>query len=187
MSNHDIRLIPAQRPDGTIRWTMDYDGKHGNSPSNYPEIELLKNSGSHHLIFTIENPAGLSINFDPSMVQVGAQSIHNAFWAQRNSKPLTAVLHEQIKSVKIDSTKMTMNVHDKNQGTPKTLVYQINFVDTANPAVKVTPLDPEIKNGGGHAIALQNYVAIAAGVLAVAIAIFVVRRLLGRRNEGPQG
>lgn len=178
MADHSIKLTPARQPDGSIQWTMDYGAGHGNSPSTYPPIKLTANE-SHKLTFKIANPAGLSINFDPLMVKVGTDTIHNAFWVQQNTKPLSAALDGQITKVKVDTTKLV--VKDDNSGSPMVLMYQINFVDTANPTVKVKPLDPEIRNGGGHTV-FQTYAAVAAAVGLAVIAALLVRRFVRTRQ-----
>ena len=101
MADHSITLTPAKQADGSIQWTMDYDGKVGSSPSTYPVIDLKAKEG-HKLTYTIANPAGLSINFDPSKVQTpSGQSINNVLWVQASSKPPQPVLSDQIKSLKL--------------------------------------------------------------------------------------
>ena len=67
-------------------------------------------------------------------------------------------------------------------GSAMVLMYQINFVDTDNPTAKVTPLDPEIRNGGGHNI-FPTAAAIAATVTLVVIAALVLRRFARARKE----
>ena len=179
MGDHWIQLTPEKQDNGAIEWTMDYLGGKGNSPSTYPVIKLTPNEG-HKLTFKIANPAGLSINFDPSMVPVGTNKIHNAFWIQQNTKPPQAALDGQIKWVKVKPTEMI--VKDDNSGSAMVLMYQINFVDTDNPTAKVTPLDPEIRNGGGHNI-FPTAAAIAATVTLVVIAALVLRRFARARKE----
>jgi len=182
MGDHWIQLKPEKKDDGAIEWTMNYLGGNGNSPSTYPVIKLAPKEG-HKLTFKIANPAGLSINFDPSMVPVGTDKIHNAFWIQQNTKPPKAALDGQIKWVKVKPTEMI--VKDDNSGSPIVLMYQINFVDTDNPTVKVTPLDPEIRNGGGHNI-FPTAAAIALTVTLVIIAALGLRRFArGRPGKPP--
>lgn len=175
MADHPITLTPAKQPDGSIQWTMDYQGKKGSSPSTYPVIDL-KAKEAHKLTYTISNPPGLSINFDPAMVQsASGKSIHNAIWVQESTKPPQATLSGQINKVTL-KTPTELQIKDDNSGNPMTLIYQINFVDAANPGVKVDPLDPELKNGGGNNAAFQNYAVAVAVVGVILIAALVFRR-----------
>lgn len=178
MADHTVTLTPAKQGDGSIQWTMDYNGKKGNSPSTYPVIDLAAKE-AHKLTYTIANPQGLSINFDPSMVQASSgQSIHNAIWVQAASKPPQAMLSDQVTKVTVKPTELV--IKDKNSGNPVTLVYQINFVDAANPAAKVTALDPDLKNGGGN-----NSLQSAAVAVAVVVGVVLIAGLLFRRFYRP--
>lgn len=183
MASHAITLTPAM-VNNAVQWTMEYDGKSGNSPSTYPVISLAAKE-EHTLTYTIANPAGLSINFDPSMVTSGGKSIHNALWMKSGSKPHSAKLSNQITDVSLTSPTVLV-FKDENSGNPQTLVYQINFVDASNSSAKVTALDPDLKNGGGNNN-LQSYaleIAVVAGVLLVAALLF--RRFnLRRRQANP--
>lgn len=184
MADHSITLTPARQADGTIQWTMNYDGKIGTGPGTYPPIDLAAKE-AHKLTYTIANPAGLSINFDPSMVQSGSgNSIHNALWVQPGTKPPTAVLSDQIKKVTVDPTVLTFK--DSNTGTPVTLIYQINFVDAGNQNAKVTALDPELKNGGGNTVFVQSPLEVAAIAVSVAIVAFFAFRFFTRNRNAAQ-
>lgn len=184
MADHSITLTPAKQGDGTIQWTMDYDGKIGNGPSTYPPISLAAKE-AHKLTYTIVNPPGLSINFDPAMVQSGSgKSIHNALWVQADTKPSTAVLSDQIKKVTVDPTVLTFK--DNNSGKPVTLIYQINFVDAANQNAKVTALDPELKNGGGNTMLFQSPLVVAAIAVSVAVIAILVFRQFSRNRSAAQ-
>jgi hypothetical protein len=182
MTDHTVTLTPAKQADGSIQWTMDYEGKKGNSPSTYPIIDL-KAKEAHTLTYTIANPTGLTINFDPSMVNDSSgKSIHNALWVQATTKPPQAMLSDQIKKVDIKSP-TELKFKDSNSGDPMTLVYQINFVDASNSGAKVTALDPDLKNGGGNTTAYQNYAVLIAVVGAVLIAVLLFRRFTQRSRQ----
>ena len=181
MADHSITLTPAMQNE-SIQWTMSYDGKVGSSPSTYPVIDLKAKEG-HKLTYTIVNPEGLSINFDQSKVQTGSgKSIDNVLWIQANSKPSQPVLSDQIKSVKFNSS-TELVIKDKNSGAPVTLVYRINFVDAANPGTTVTPLDPDLKNGGGNTSLVQNVAVVLAVVGVVLIAGLLFRRFARPSRE----
>lgn len=178
MGDKSIELTPAKQADGSIQWTMDYEGKKGSSPGTYPAIDLPKDSGSHKLTYTIQNPEGMSINFDPSEVQLSSgKTILNALWIQENTKPTGPATSSQIKKVTLKSP-TELQFKDENSGSPVTLVYQLNFVDAANPGAGVTALDPELKNGGGGTISLQDPIVIAAVIGAVLIAAILLRRFI---------
>lgn len=178
MADHSITLRPVQQPDGNIQWTMN-----GFGPGQYPPIQLAPKE-EHKLTYTIVNPPGLSINFDPAMVQSGSTSIYNALWIQKDSKPSTAVQSDQIKKVTVTPTELTFK--DKNSGPPMTLVYQINFVDAAKLNAKVTPLDPELKNGGGNTVFVQDPLVLAAIVVSVAAIAFFAFRFFTRTRTAAQ-
>lgn len=184
MADHSITLTPARQTDGTIQWTMNYDGKIGTGPSTYPPIDLAPKE-PHKLTYTIANPAGLSINFDQSKVQSGSgKSIDNALWVQAGTKPSVPVLSDQIKKVTVDPTVLTFK--DSNTGSPVTLIYQINFVDAGNQNAKVTALDPELKNGGGNTVYVQSPLEVAAIAVSVALVAYLAFRFFTRNRNAAQ-
>lgn len=167
MSEQFVKLRPSlTRP---IEWTMIHDG-HTGTEGNFPPVDLPKDTGAHLITFTIDNPEGMDIEFsnDPIWIQQGEFC------------PTTRVVDgKQIKSkTKLNSTQLV--IKDINKGKQQILTYLLNFVDGNDSSHQVTPLDPQIKNGGGTGPGQGFVVEARQGFIAVGILIvgFIAYRLL---------
>ena len=168
-----IEVTPASGQGGAIDWTLCYNQKCGGA-GNYPAVDLAAKSGAHMMIVTIKDPANLGIGFDPQ----------DPLWIQANSKPTGPIVgpNSQISDV-TRANKITLVFMDKNKGPGMTLKYQLNFVGADNQ--KVTPIDPDIRNGGGT-VALFGAAEAAAFFIGAAVSLVLAvlwfRRVAARRN-----
>lgn len=167
MDYQDIKISPIRdSADKPIGWEMTYGNKKGNKASNYPVVDLPKNSGNHEFTISIVN--GNGIKFAPGTNR--PKDGDNALWVHEGStSPPQKGTHDQIKNVKLHSTTQ-LTFKDVNNGKAVELAYQLNF--TGAP-----PLDPIIKNGGGTGPGIQEYALYGAGaLLLIALVAFFVRR-----------
>ena len=134
-------------------------------------------SGPHDIIFIINDTDNIGVKFDPTTA--------NAFWVTPGKgQHLGSASHDsanQLGNVTIPTSSVLI-VPDKNDNKgsqPLWLSYRLNFVDDNNHPV--TPIDPDIKNGGG-----SNFVSyflqpeIVGYTLIAALVVFLIGGLIGR-------
>lgn len=189
MPGHQFITIEPIRENGQpVGWTMEYKGKKGTQPGNYPPVVLGKGSGDHE--FTI------SIKGDDEGITFAKGTNHwkdgdNALWVHDVTNlppvsPPSKMTHKQIHDVKLHNEKQ-LTFKDSNNGQKMTLAYQLNF-DGA-PA-----LDPIIENGGGPGggnifdyIQSHPFESAIAFLLIAAGAIALLRRRRQTSKAGPAG
>lgn len=118
---------PTQK-NGNFDWDLGFR----NPPENgKARVNLPANSGQHTIQIHLVPTSGLNVAFntdDPIWVTEGT-----------TCPPPEGSKSEQI-SVKRCNEQL-LEIHDKNDGAPRILTYQLNFLGAA-------PLDPQIQNGG---------------------------------------
>ena len=172
MKHDHVTLIPA-RTNGTgpITWTMIHDGKFGQG-GNYPDIDLDKGD-DYRIIFTIVDINNLGVRFDPTVVDPGSKpKAINAIWIAEGSgvQKNAGAYPEQIDHAGVQGNGQQLRIDDKNSDAV-TLTYRLNFVGPPELGT-ITPIDPEIRNGGGHGVEFLSMEAVAA-VLGLAVLALV--------------
>ena len=117
---------------GKLDWTIDGKKPHA------AVVELQKNSGSHKLDFRLDDRTGTGLEFNAN----------DPIWVHENELgqcPGQGVDSDQITAINCSPRKLS--VVNANCGPPRTLHYQLNFVDAQGIPRDV---DPAIKNGGSN-------------------------------------
>jgi hypothetical protein len=122
--------VRAESVDGRVEWTIDGKKPHKSV------ISCPRKSGPHTVNFHLDDETGLGLSFQ-----------NDALWVHENEAgqcpPGTGILTDQISISSVKPGKLTIS--NSNEGAPRTLQYQLNFVDANGASVSV---DPCIKNGG---------------------------------------
>ena len=174
-----VYLMPQRDAQGGVTWMWMYNGQSGTGPM--PPVVAVKGSGANDITFAIADPQN-TIKFAGYDGPNTAAAISIGEKTNPATKPTTISTGGEFKSVTlVDPTHLKL---DDNNGHVKDFVYALRFVDSQNPNLKVTSIDPEIRNGdGGSPI---NYDIVVAGlVTALATALLVVlfvRFALGWRS-----
>lgn len=170
--------------NGQVAWTLCYTNPQpdqcGNSKATYPSVTVPQNNGAQPFQFKIvKDTTGLNIQFSSDPI-----------WVQANSKPTGPGVNGQIINLAGNSTK-TLTFVDQNtlpsstQPAPITLTYQLNFTDGQGKAV--TPIDPDIRNGGKTFFgSYEGQVAAVAGVIALLLLVLWFRARAAR-NVAKEG
>ena len=82
--------------------------------------------------------------------------------------PPKGVDSKQIPEQHIECDASVLSFVDKNNGKARTLTYQLNFEDSKGRPV--TPLDPQIKNGGGTGGFVSYLLPLAGGIALLGLA-----------------
>ncbi len=150
----------ADPEKGGIVWSLD----DKNPPKHQYKIKLNfgKNAGPQRItVHLIDNTGqGLQFSSDP-------------LWVSENGTcpPPDGSNSAQIQDVTPAGSVLTFT--DLNEGKECTLIYQLNFVDRNQHPV--TPLDPEIKNGGTQFASTNLVVLAVIGAGVAAVAYFAIR------------
>lgn len=123
--------VRADLVDGAIASTIDGKKPH-KSVLNCPA-----RTGPHEIRFKLDDNSSSGLQFAP----------RDAFWVHENEAgecpPATGLSTDQISISSVKPGKLTIS--NANEGLPRTLQYQLNFVDAKGVTCFV---DPCIKNGG---------------------------------------
>lgn len=122
--------VRVEMVNGDLDWTID-----GKKPKA-AVVDLPKGSGRHKFDFHLDDRTGSGLQFDAK----------DPIWVHENEQgqcPGQGIGTDQIGSVDCAPKKLSL-VND-NSGPPRTLHYQLNFVDAQG---KERNVDPAIKNGG---------------------------------------
>jgi hypothetical protein len=125
-----VRLHAKARKAGTkVEWSLDF--KNPPAKGSKAEVKLEKASGGHDIVIRLIPTQGLDIRFKTS----------DPIWVSEKSQcpPPPGVCTDQITIVDCDDNEL--RIHDCNNGLPRNLTYQLNFVGADG-------LDPMIRNGG---------------------------------------
>lgn len=121
--------VRAREVNGQIEWDLD-----DKSPPDQGKIsvDLLPDSGEHEIVIHLVATQGLKIDWKTS----------DPIWVSEGTAcpPPEGICSDQIRDVTCVGNKLSFK--DANDGAPRTLTYQLNFVGAG-------PCDPEIRNGGG--------------------------------------
>lgn len=163
-----LEARPTLGDDGQVSWELCYKAppggqdQCGDSEASYPPVELDAKSGPHmfHVSITNDN-TGLGIKF-----------ANEPIWIRKDDKPTASVVDSQIDNITGAGTTQ-LNFRDTNSNLdPILLKYRLNFVDQANQ--EVTPLDPDIKNGGsGHGVTQSNFLADTSSEMIIGLAVLL--------------
>ena len=188
MPNHDFEARPTLDKNGNVNWTLCYMNppdppkpQCGTTKADYPNIELVKDSGHNTITFKITN----------DQTNLGIKFANDPLWIKKGSQPTGPVGDPQIESLKGHGTP-ELSFVDKNSKpnkadpSPYVLKYRLNFVTAENK--KVTSIDPDIRNGGTTAGFNQTTLLLAgAGLVLLLAAIFLSIRSIRRRREMNSG
>ena len=172
-----LEATPEKQPDGTIKWTLCHvQGTNktcGNEPAKYPPVPVNSNGKQPFKITIKGDQTGLGIKYapDPLWAQWNATKPAEG-WPQKPSGPDGG----QLIDIKGSGTQeLTFRDTNTKQGT---ITYQLNFVDQTNQPV--TPLDPEIKNGG-QGFTQDNFLAnqSTGTILLLAVLLVVIGGFIG--------
>ena len=121
--------VKAERSGDGIEWTID-----GKKPKASVH-SFGRKTGPHVLHFHLDDRTDLGLRFDEDPI-----------WAHENDEqqcPPPGINTDQLQVSSVAPGKLSL--HNRNDGPPRTLHYQLNFVDESGAARQV---DPVIKNGG---------------------------------------
>lgn len=122
--------VRAESVDGEIKWTIDGKKPHESV------ISCPRMTGAHTVNFHLDDQTDAGLSFS-----------EDAFWVHENDAgecpPGSGVLTDQISISSVKPQKLTIS--NSNDGAPRTLQYQLNFIDAKGASRSV---DPCIKNGG---------------------------------------
>jgi hypothetical protein len=176
MADENINATPTLT-NGQITWTMcDANGKCS-APGSYPAVDLGHHffpSTTHFNISITNDQTGMGIVFAPAPPP---QTNDGPLWVQAGSKPTAATVDPHIDNVNGAGT-TTLKFTDHNKGSAVDLYYRLNFVDSKGQ--KVSPIDPEIKNGGST-IGFSTEAFVVAAVVLIALITVAYRTFLRGR------
>lgn len=187
MKDEYVSLIPTRDAANSIQWTMIY-GSHIGQGGGYPDIDLTQGGGNYKITYTIFDVNGLGIKFDPTVVDNSAPpKALNAIWIAEGSgsQKRAGAYPDQISQVQLQKGASQLVVTDKNSDAV-VLTYQLNFLDGANKPV--TPIDPEIRNGGSgfYSYFDSGTVAMLLGAAVLALtALLWVSHFRTRKVQNP--
>jgi hypothetical protein len=151
----EVALDPLNGGPGN-NWTVHHGGQSGSTPSTYPQVSLLKDSGPWIIHFKINNP-GNNITFAADPI-----------WVQQNSKPASHTIDSQINGIVASSDGKELFVLDKNDNpNGQTLYYSLHFTGHGQ-------VDPIIDNGGHSMIGAIPTTTTAANTVTLQYAVFGV-------------
>jgi hypothetical protein len=190
MANYEFTATPTLT-DGAVSWQLcvvkpssQAACGDGSQQHPYPDVTVPPGQGTPTFQYKITNDnTGLNIAFQ----QPPASSNIGPIWVQATTKPTGPVLDAQIQSPNgagSGHTVLTFADQNSNTGT-LVLNYQLNFVDQHGNAV--TPIDPDITNGG-HGVYSAASLLIAAAVVAAlvsAVVTLVLAPMVARRAVKP--
>jgi hypothetical protein len=126
----DVKVV-AEGGAGDVRWTID--GKHPREAV----IVAGHKTGPQSLDFKLFDRTQMGLRFNDA----------DPIWVHETEDdqcPTGGIQSDQITVSDCEGRRLT--IANANSGSPRTLHYQLNFVDGDGRAVSV---DPVIKNGGG--------------------------------------
>ena len=182
MPNHDFEATPTLDKSGNVSWKLCYldppdPPQCGTTKADYPNIELVKDSGKNTIKFKITN----------DQTNLGLKFANDPLWIKKGGQPTGPVVDAQIESLQGHGTPQLTFV-DKNSKPNKAnpteyvLKYRLNFVDRENK--KVTSIDPDIRNGGTTVGFNQTTLLLAgAGLVLLLAAIVMSIRSMRRQRE----
>lgn len=174
-----VYLFPQRNDENVVSWFWLYNGQSGPA-SSFPVIEAKKNSGGHGIYFTVFDPQG-TIKFAGYNGPDTSKAIAIAEKQPTAPKPKTGIdTKGQVKEItfKEDGNQLFL---DNTNKKGMTLTYTLNFVDSST-GQPVTPIDPELKNGGGGTISYDAYVVAGAILITAMLTLVFARFALGWRR-----
>ena len=121
--------VEAEQIGEGIEWTID-----GKSPLASVH-SFGRKTGPQELNFHLNDKTGLGLRFDEDPIWV-----HET---EEQQCPPPGISTDQIQVSSVGTGKLT--IQNQNDGAPRTLHYQLNFIDGSGARRRV---DPVIKNGG---------------------------------------
>jgi len=180
MSNYQqyMYLIPQRDAQGTVSWMWMYNGSFGTG--KVPEIYAPNGSGQNDITFAIADPKN-AIKFAGYDGPNTAAAISIGEKTDPPTKPTTISTGGEFKSVNLqDATHLKLEDKNKNE---KNFVYALNFVDSSNSNLKVTSIDPEIRNGDGSPTYQNAAIYVGIAVFGAILSLLFVRFGLGWRSR----
>lgn len=173
-----------------INWKLCHDRGGGNKPcgdqpGNYPAVDVENKADVPFKITIVGDTTGLGIKYAPD--PIWAQWATTKPAAGWNTKPSGADVDQLVNIQGAGTTVLQFRDTNSKAGDIK---YQLNFVSSTQPSLKVAPLDPDIRNGGtnippppppppGYGLIDSNTSLVVALLLAFVVG-FLVAGLLFR-------
>lgn len=152
--------------NGQVVWKLCYTNPNpdqcGTTNATYPDVTVATGIVNEPFQFKIVNDnTGLDIKFADS----------NPLWVQQGAKPTGPGVDPQIPQAPGGAGTKVLTFVDLNDNQGQiVLKYQLNFTDgKGNP---VTPIDPDITNGGKAFAYETSAMVVAIGVAVMAILLF---------------
>ena len=172
-----VYLMPQRDAQGGVTWMWMYNGQSGTGPM--PPVVAVKGSGANDITFAIADPQN-TIKFAGYDGPNTAAAISIGEKTNPPTKPTTIATGGEFKSVTlVDPTHLKLDDHN---GKVKDFVYALRFVDSQNPNLKVTSIDPEIRNGDGGSFFTAEVIYVGVAVATALLVLLVVRFGLGWRS-----
>lgn len=176
MAEYEFTAMPTLT-NGVVGWelcvvkpTDQAACGNGSKEHPYPDVVVPKDHGAATFQFKITS--GIT-SPDVTFKQPPASSKIGPIWVQAGTKPTAPVLDGQIQSANGAGNGhkvLTFSDKNDNSGGPLSLKYQLNFVDQHGNAV--TPIDPDITNGG-HSFFTPTSILITAAVVAALVSALI--------------
>ena len=170
MADYDFTAT-ATLNNGVVEWELcrtDLDtDRCGKDINTYPSVIVPEGKNNAKFEFVIVDKTNLGVKF-----------ASNPIWIQQDTKPTGPILHEQIPSASVEGKETnTLKFKDKNDNPNGLfLKYQLNFTDAQGKAV--TPIDPDIVNGGKGFIGADGATSVLLWVAAAASFFALVAALV---------
>jgi len=172
-----VYLTPQRDAQGTVTWMWMYGGNYGTGA--LPPIVAAKYSGQNDITFAIADPQD-AIKFAGYEGPNTTAAISIGELTNPPTKPTTIATAGEFKSISlVDPTHLKLE--DKNS-KEKNFVYALNFVDSKNNNLKVTSIDPEIRNGNGSTFYQDVAAYVGVALVTAMLSLLFVRFALGWRS-----
>lgn len=132
---------------------------------NSMTIDLPKDSGSHVIVFTLDDQSTKNLLFP--------MAPSNAIWAHGgNGCPARSGVGHQIRDMSVNPARNCLTINDLNRGAAAHLNYMLRF--DPDPARYFQ--DPAIRNGGGTGLSSFSVVVVVALIAVVAVVAYFAFR-----------
>lgn len=165
MADYDFTAT-ATLNNGIVEWELCRTDlatdRCGKNASEYPSVVVPEGKNNAKFEFVIVDKTNLGIKFAPDPI-----------WIQQDTKPTGPILDAQIPLASVEGKGTdTLRFKDKNDNPNGLfLKYQLNFTDAQGKAV--TPIDPDIVNGGKGFIGADGATSVLL-LVAVAASLFAL-------------
>ena len=190
MKLYRFEATPTVQQQGAVKWELCYirsavhypECGDGTPARPYPNVSVPMGAGEQPFQFTIKGDTGIVFAPDPPQSGPVPPNAPGPIWINKKGQPNKPGTHHEITDIAVGGGKKVLTFRDINDEAI-TLKYQLNFVDAqGNP---VTPLDPDITNGGKGFIGAETSLLLAAALIAALIAGAVASVVANRAMKKP--